>query len=578
MTHLCPTISINVLRAHVLRNGDRASAVNPVFRNARRFHASPAPRGRPAPVNVDSLTETLENHRLANNPLVIRKIELEEEPAKGPVKFVSLKARTSYSDSTSEQVLRKVETASAVERPAPRRVLGTSPTKYVSLKTGKEDPGSLPEGVFRVIRRVRKGQSSPDRAIASDFERDKGEKIEDPWLDFAGKPGTSGLERLGEEIEAFTTYMRSIPVEDEAAQKLQEHLSDILAAAGLPRPLLFGSRKTGMALRHSNLNMMIPLEDPDSEASDSDTGRGPSDTRPKISELQSIYLNNAFYILENNPQFSHCRLLRARIPRLRATHLPTGLTVSIQAGVKLPTTDDYVMNYVAEYPTLPQLYTVLRMVLETRAIFGQANDTTTSYGLIMLIVGALKLGEGTFDRHAELGKQLIHVLRIYGYANFRRYGVSIEPPGLFRKKQPRSVNSITAPAHIRGQISIGKRSAALQPSIVCLQDPANYMHDLGESFFRTLEVQGLFRDLVRRLEAGILAWEMKNGRTSAESVSGDFETLGHRVNKTLCVVAEELLAEADDAGRPFSILHPAVGGNYDFIERIRDKTVLALER
>lgn len=553
MSSLSPSISIHTLRCHVLRNGDRSSSAcaKPVFRNARRFHASPAPRGRPAPVNVDSLVETLENHRLANAQCVIRKVDGGKRTGLtgwGPLtRPVYKPAPQSTSTSTSDN------------------------TSSVSLKLEEKKKKEKEEHIVgpRVIRQVSDGPSR-DTGIVAKLDKAKGDKIDEPWLDFTSEHAPSGLARLDDEIRAFTTYMRSIPVEEDAAQKLQQQLSDTLSAAGLPRPLLFGSRKTGMALRHSNVNMMIPLEDPDGSASSDDfSGRGPSDTRPKISELQSVYLDNAFHVLEHNPQFSHCRLPLSRVPRLHATHLPTGLPVSIQAGVKLPTADDYVMNYVAEYPTLPQLFTILRMILETRAIFGQANRTATSYGLIMMIVGALKLGEGTFDRHSDLGQQLLHVLRFYGYANFRRYGISVEPPSLFRKKDPRNViDPNTAPAHVRGQISIGKRSAALREAIVCLQDPANYMHDLGQSFFRTLEVQGLFRHLVLQIEGGVLAWDMKNSNASAE----EFSALG----RGRIMAAEKVREEAEAEGRPMSILRPAVGGNYDFIERIRDKTVLAL--
>lgn len=590
MTSPNASISINALRVQFLHNG---RPMNPVFRGARRFHASPTRGGRPAAVNPDSLSDTLENHRAANRPSVARRVKTGR-----PVPVIPVSEHFENSSSATRNVvlyknqpsvIRKFEMypvefhtspqARAANRPPTSRQVMNDPVPEfhfarASQKIEKhtwQTSWANPEGLADTTipyRRIANAADNGER-VSQTLEKARGTKIDCPWLDLLGTPNASALSRLNQEIKSFETYMSMIPQEDAAALRAQHEVQEIFAQAGLPLPQLIASRKTGMAFRHSNINLMIPITDPGNPADDL-SGRGPSPTRPEASEMQAVHLAKAISALECHHNFSHTRLSSARTPHVLTTHTHTGVKISIGSSATPPTGDDYVLNYVSEFPTLRRLYAVLRMVLETRTAFGMVHSTISGYGLIMMIVASLKLSEGTFDRKRDVGLHLLNFLSFYSEANFRRYGISVEPPGIFRKKDPNWVDAATAPAHIRGQISIGKRSSSIRDSIVCIQDPANYANDLGLAFFQTAGVQSLFRILSHRISAGMLAWEIQNGSAGSNDT--------HRSRHPLRYLrAMNIIKEAKANRREISILSCAVGGNYDHLEKLRDKAIMGLD-
>lgn len=109
--------------------------------------------------------------------------------------------------------------------------------------------------------------------------------------------------------------------------------------------------------------------------------------------------------------------------------------------------------------------------------------------------------------------------------------------------------------YIRGQVSIGKRSAALGSVMLCVQDPANYMSDLGMGCFRTVEVQKVFADVYADLRAAVEAWDGRWKDVDSERVTAN------------------LISGSEDKSR-VSVLHFALGGDYDRYERMRDKIIL----
>ncbi|KAL1956563.1 hypothetical protein VTO42DRAFT_7034 [Malbranchea cinnamomea] len=552
MSSLGCRVSLNSLRARVPPCNGQFLTAKPVV-CCRRFRASCRPHSRPPlPVYIDSLSETLEAHRAVNRNLPVRKV-FSESPAvpspPGPAPHQAQKnsretPTTSPSVAAGDQVEREKADTGRGE------ISDTLPSR----------PGASPRARARRRRSTRLAAGSHD-ATAQVFEC--------PWLDHVEHQGTSGLSRLNEELKAFEAYMSQIPQDEEAAQWVQQEVTELCRRVGVPEPSLHGSRKTGFALRHSNVNLQIPLLDPDDIVRD-DSGRGPSPTRPKVGERQLAVLADVFDALDTHERFEAISMSHGGVPRVIATHRPTGVGVCIDCSPKPCTQDAYVVNFASEFPTLRRLYTVLRMSLELRELFHAHGNGLSPYALIILIVTGLKLGQGSFDPR-DAGEQLMYLLRLYSEANYQRYGFSVEPPFVFRKRDPR-VDTSVAPAHVRGQVSIGKRSVGTTSQThLCLQDPANYMNDLGASCRNMPQIQTLFRNLAHEINLSMQSWELNSGLSTANRET----TMPEPETSDGWTGVGPKFDQSPAQTEPLSVLRPAVGGDYAFYERLRDKAVLA---
>jgi hypothetical protein len=379
-----------------------------------------------------------------------------------------------------------------------------------------------PEG-----RQTRRQKLQHHPLLSWTIDETKGQPVQYPWLDHLEAPGSSGLSRLNEEIKAFDAYMSPIPQETAAAQRVQTIARIVLRQAGFPNPTLVGSRQTGIDLRHSDVDLVIP---------------GLAEHMWHVAE--TFHSSREF----SNTTYQDCRV--------HSIHAASGITVSIQSTLSHTPSSQYVLNYLSEFPTLRPLYTVVRMVLETRSALGMLNNYVDPYAVLMMIVAALKMGEGTFDRHTDLGRQLLHVLKFYADANFRRYGVSVDPPGLFRKLDPKAKSrDDIETANVRGQESIGRRSLAARADMLCLQDPADFMVDLGAGCVRWRRIQRIFCSVHDDIQASIRRWEQEQPHGGLSPVAPV-----EQFNENLTV----------------GILQSALGANYDSLERLRDRTVLYL--
>ena len=128
------------------------------------------------------------------------------------------------------------------------------------------------------------------------------------------------------------------------------------------------------------------------------------------------------------------------------------------------------------------------------------------------------------------GDQLLAFLQTYGIdVNLKITGVAVDPPGWFTAEIIRDEylrwSSEEIPAYLRGQRSLinFKRTAALKrnhpiadhPSI---QDPANYMNDLGRSCKRTQELQNAWAIAHERLRKAVDDWDGSEDRPTRRSI------------------------------------------------------------
>jgi DNA polymerase sigma len=134
----------------------------------------------------------------------------------------------------------------------------------------------------------------------------------------------------------------------------------------------------------------------------------------------------------------------------------------------------------------------------------------------MLIVAFLEMNHDRYSEPHPLGNQFLDLLRLYGTdINLQSVGVAVNPPGFFGAEILRYATGEDAePAYRRGQRSLisAKRTAAAKGNLpvdrrLCIQDPTQFMNDLGRSCIRTPELQNALTVAHQRLSHACDTWE-----------------------------------------------------------------------
>ncbi|KAL2362107.1 hypothetical protein RJZ56_005002 [Blastomyces dermatitidis] len=510
-----------------------------IFLRARRQYHNASGRWRPSnqlEVDPNSLEETIQRHRSANRQtFTIRKIPSRTNDFKATIRPEFIQSRWKLEADQSDQPARQVDLSWILD---PGEGAGS-----------KFDVHSFQARRYAAVDPTRPNISWTKCAPYSPT-------TELPWLNYVEKSGGGAVACLGEEIRAFEKYMLPTPGERDAVEKAQNDAIASLQSVEADLPILIGSHRTGMALPHSSVDLFVPIKDLER----AEDGRGPSANRPKMVQARLKRLREMERILKNSQTLSNVTLRRDRDPTLSAIHVATGLPVQFQCGPSPPASLDFILNYRAEFPTLRALFIVLRMLLETRGLLGGTDGGMHPYLLTMMIVAALKIREGKYQRD-NVGGQLLHVLEVYMDTDFTRYGVSVEPPGLFDKwlslREVRNKDGRVIRLHhpyLRGQRSISKRSFS-PPSygMLSLQDPSDFMNDVGWTCFVMPEVKQVFKATHADLKARIKSEEKPSTAQQQDKAA----ILGSNENKP-----------------SESFLSFALGANYHDFERFRDHILI----
>ncbi|ODH32313.1 hypothetical protein ACO22_03382 [Paracoccidioides brasiliensis] len=533
---------------------DKTQSINPKYlsipmshvwiypRARRRYHdASSHWRRKTQPEVVpSSLEETLRSHRFANRQTLIRKLPARESANPGMIRPKLNPDRFVPTEALKEQEVREADL---------HQILN-------------EDGGA--ETRFDVLS-IRSPNSSPMDPTKPNILWTKDtiyhRSTEYPWLSYLEESGSGSISRLSDEITAFEKYILPTREERDAVGRVQRDAIASLKFDEMNLPILTGSRRTGMAVPHSSVDFVILIEDPERV----EGGRGPSATRPMMVQARLKRLHQIEDALKESKTLSKVMLRKEKNPTLSAVHAATGLQVQFQCATSPPASTDFILNYRAEFPTLRPLFMVLRMLLETRGFLGGDASSVDPYLLTMMIVAALKIQEGKYHRR-NIGSQFLHVLEFYKDTDFTKYGVSVEPPGIFEKNMDSKMRDkkgkrlLMHEPYLRGQRSIGKRSLSLpRAGMLSLQDPTDFMNDLGCKASVIPEVKQLFQALYDDLRARMKSWDYDKVPTDRERIS--FQD-------------ENSLEKSEKPPSP-SLLSLALGMNYEDFERFRDKLLLA---
>ncbi|PGH10673.1 hypothetical protein AJ80_07429 [Polytolypa hystricis UAMH7299] len=609
----------------------------------RPYHATIPRRSQVAAshpeINPDSLTDTLERHRYKNRQQIIRRIAARAQTPWYRLDLPQNEVSPAQPDDNARPRVDLQFPAESASQPPGAQAefawdLVLQSELPADLEQVSKEPVTLPgpesadkKSEKAGTRRKHRNQSQTPQPFQPYEDNTKpklcwkvdeqgGQHVQYPWLDYLEGTGEDGISRLQDEIQAFETYMSLLPQEEAACGKVQRDTNLAFKKAGLKPPFLIGSRRTGMGVRHSDVDFLLQIKDPDRV---DDDVRGPSPTRPKMLEEQEKHLTSILDCVKSSFAFTNASLIRAKVPIVAATHDATGLPIQFQCATSVPSSIYYILNYQAEFPTIRTLFVTVRMLLETHGLFGAINGSVGSYGLTMMVVAALKIGEGNYARD-DIVRQLLHFLTLYKDLDTTKHGVALEPPGLFSKinpggmidKKSRKTAATTQELeqqhqqkpsnkilpYLRGQRSIAKRSQRLgRPDILCLQDPANFMNDLGATCVYTREVQMLFAQAHEDLTAAIKAWDGEWSPTTTAIASDNSTITPSSSSSSTTTTPDKPTNATTDTKSPYtptaslisrtpnpttrhqqlSLLHFALGANYEDLERVRDKIILTID-
>lgn len=285
--------------------------------------------------------------------------------------------------------------------------------------------------------------------------------------------------------------MRLSPGEVKASRDVQEAV-DLIATEALPAATvdLIGSYSNGLATANSDMDFRLsfPMYEKDS------LERGPSPGRPEARKATLKHLRTLHAAFAASEAFEEAALVRATIPIIRATHARTKIVVDIQVSSTEVPQQLYKETYLAEYPTLRPLYIVLRSALYIRGLGAVFEGGLGSYPILIMIVYALKTFPPSLDK-PDVGRQLLSMLNFYATVDTYKKGFSLDPPSMFPK-----LRKWDARAHIEGRTELVARGITRigkidgnRPYLLCLQDPADPMNDLGRNSYNIMLVRKLFR-------------------------------------------------------------------------------------
>ncbi|OJJ43359.1 hypothetical protein ASPZODRAFT_74543 [Penicilliopsis zonata CBS 506.65] len=481
----------------------------------------------------DNLAETLQAHRNTNRARLIRKVYT-LKPPKGirrPVLLPPIVTNPENTPTTPAAVQPGTASKPAKKATAPGRkaLRNRGHSKTAAELASRSDNSRKKEGTelqWAVEEPYRPGQYPWLLSMRSRTEQREASE----WLDA--------------EIRALETYISPTHQEQTAVDHIVSDLAETLDH-DVPYPLqLVGSRQTGLSPSHADLSFVLVVEDNEGAGGGF---RKPSATRPKVMARYLNLLRKAQHVLVGKAAFRDIRLVGKRMPVLTSVHVPSGLSVRFSCKEGLPAFPEHVRDYQAEYPTIRPLYLAVRLILEARGIFGAHKASIDSDALILLLAAFLKINHGRFSHPAGLSNQLLSFLHTYGSdIDFRSTGISAEPPRYFTaetvKKDAKIVGRLEElSAALRGQRSLinQKRTAAAKRNSnvadrLCIQDPTNYMTDLGRPCTRTAELQTVFLDTHDKLRSSLHAWDQSRDRTQSilgRALHANFDAFEHVRNR-----------------------------------------------
>jgi non-canonical poly(A) RNA polymerase PAPD5/7 len=299
-----------------------------------------------------------------------------------------------------------------------------------------------------------------------------------PWqIPGNGREGLTGLQLLDLEIERFNKYISLSPSEIAAREGVIKELDALFHRNSVwQKKYSFqvqGSEATGLVMPTSDIDFRVSYISPRRSGNE-------WMTHQYLGKMLTWFQK----AIQGSGLFTDVEYREARYPIITMTHQASGINVQIVAAPTTEPQQSVTARYLAEIPHLRSVYMLLRTALGVRGLVDVYYGGTGAYGLLMMLVAALKRPSDKPPMTAA--ESYIRFLDFYMNLDATIYGVSADPPKLFKKHQASAypIKNMIDAARRRGdavraaQWAIGQ-TRLYQPYLLCLQDPANPVNDLG---------------------------------------------------------------------------------------------------
>lgn len=356
-----------------------------------------------------------------------------------------------------------------------------------------------------------------------------------PWLDLTQQlPGQKGDGKtvLSNELLGLMTFLRPSSTEQDAVDYIIDDLSVKLQNIVPNPPELIGSRHAELATSISTIDLMFLVDNENFH--NASKNKTPS-ISPQMKFTYHKILTEAGKVLKKDVGYRDCQVIFNKSSSLVLFHRASGLPIRLFCRSSQPNLEEFIRASLPELPSLMPLYMVTRVLLESRSLFGWEAQSLSSNGLFLLIMSFLKQQPGDFPSKG-LGEQLLALLHTYGkQIDLTTTGISASPAEFFTRASVRNhIRSLITkygtkdpqyPDYLRGQRALiaykihsrSKGNVGLANHLA-IQDPTNYLVDVGQRLFRTPELQLAFSGWYDDLKLALERWD--EGHRDDDSILG----------------------------------------------------------
>ncbi|KAF3397373.1 hypothetical protein DPV78_007755 [Talaromyces pinophilus] len=375
-----------------------------------------------------------------------------------------------------------------------------------------------------------------------------------PWLDLIQPSRQEGDAKsvLSDELLGLMTFLRPTSTEQDAVDYIIDDLSVKLQDIVPNPPELIGSRHAELATTISTVDLMILVY---GDRIHNLPKNKPPPITPQMKYNYRKIISQAGDVLKKDIGYRDCQVIPDKSASLFLYHRASGLPVRLFCRSYAPQLEEFIRDSLPELPSLMPLYMVMRVLLESKSLFGWDSRSISANGLFLLVMSFVRQQPEDFASKG-LGEQLLALLHTYGKEiDLTRTGISASPAEFFTRASVREhIRSLISksgtpnpqfPDYLRGQRALiaykihskhkGNKGLA---NHLAIQDPTNYLVDVGQRSFRTPELQLAFSGWYDDLKLAMERWD--EGDRDEETILGqvlraDFGELVRRKKRVVTV-------------------------------------------
>lgn len=335
-----------------------------------------------------------------------------------------------------------------------------------------------------------------------------------PWVSV----GDNSLEEdkqamLEREIQAFVDFISPSQAEAAGRGAVVSEVTDMVASSfGTSiKCELQGSETTGLALATSDIDMRLLYNHANPKSTVRGFKRGLESAMFKLCGS-----------MRKSREYTEVVFRNAKFPIINATHHHTGLMIQLVSAPSSAPQQEVTRRYLSQIPNLRSTYLVLRTAFGMRELVDVWPGGVGSYGLFIMLVASLT--QRNLPPAETSTAQILQFLKFYSEFDYHKHGLTLSPkPKLFLKHDAHDTPTLEYSEAARrrndpiraAQWSIGQRRL-YQGYLLCLQDPANPLNDLGRKSNAIKHVQKTAESMhLELLEVlGVAATRHRPGKVS----------------------------------------------------------------